>query len=81
MNEPPFPSTTASQTPAQSCRTTKKTAAPKNPENSGSTPTLRLDKPVLARGGLVLLFAQREHSARTALGAPPLDRESGRTVL
>ena len=50
MTEPLFPSTSRSQTSNPPFRTTKKSGQ-KNPKNSGSTPTLCLDKAVLPQGG------------------------------
>ena len=50
MTEPLFPCTNAPQTPNPPFWTTK-TAAPKFPQNGGSTPTPCLDKAVHAQGG------------------------------
>ena len=50
MTEPLFPCKNAAQTPNPPFWTTK-TAVPKFPQNSGSTPTPCLDKAVHAQGG------------------------------
>ena len=48
---PPFPLQARHKRPKILHSGPQNTAVPKNPENSGSTPTPCLDKPVLAQGG------------------------------
>ena len=72
MNEPLFPCTNALQTPNPPFWTTK-TAVPKFPQNSGSTPTPCLDKAVHVQGAM----RQRKLGSHT----PPCHRRMVITTL